>query len=132
MSVILTTILLDAVAVMMTANTPPTTLIHAFERLSQSVDPSDRVDFQSTTLQDVRQAAQDIENIQRERRSAQNLRRIEPFLGAIEKYSKSIEIICNGTPYLPWIWVCDIPILLIIRSDRAVVVPRLQLNSCYM
>ncbi|KAF9771627.1 hypothetical protein IL306_010728 [Fusarium sp. DS 682] len=30
--------------------------------------------------------------------------RITPFIDAIERYSKALEVAANGTPYLPWIW----------------------------
>ncbi|KAK6834117.1 hypothetical protein PG995_013848 [Apiospora arundinis] len=30
--------------------------------------------------------------------------RIRPFLVSIENYSKALEVACNGTDYLPWIW----------------------------
>jgi hypothetical protein len=78
----------------------------AFMKLKQSVDPIDAVTFQSTTLEDVWKAALAIQQRQRESKSMKNMRRIEPLLKALEKYSKSIETLCNGTPYLPWIWVC--------------------------
>lgn len=90
----------------MAASAPATTtLAEAFDKLKSSVSDSDAVVFQSTLLQDVWKAARDIEHLQQRRRSVRNLRRIEPFLNAIGKYSKVLEVLCNGTPYLPWIWV---------------------------
>ena len=77
----------------------------AFERLEQSVSHSDKIAFQSTEIEDVWQAARSIEREQRKRQATQNLRRIEPLLHALEKYSKPLESALNGTPYLPWIWV---------------------------
>ena len=77
----------------------------AFERLQRSVNHSDKIDFQSTTIEQVWTAARNIEKVQRKRRATQNLRRIEPLLQALEKYSKPLESALNGTPYLPWIWV---------------------------
>jgi hypothetical protein len=85
---------------------PLTSIDMAFMKLKQSVDSIDAVNFQSTTLEDVWKAAFAIQQHQREKKSMTNIRRIEPFLTALEKYSKSIEVLCNGTPYLPWIWVC--------------------------
>ncbi|MCJ1240763.1 hypothetical protein MMC14_008767, partial [Varicellaria rhodocarpa] len=67
---------------------PPVSIVEVFDKLKQSVSPHDAVSFQSTTLQDVWKAAWDIERFQRERQSVQTMRRIEPFLFAIEKYSK--------------------------------------------
>lgn len=87
-------------------------------KLKQSVNPIDAVTFQSTTLEDVWKAALAIQQRQRESKSMMNMRRVEPFLKALEKYSKSIEILCNGTPYLPWIWA-PIKLLLELASAHA-------------
>lgn len=90
----------------MAASAPAqTALAEAFDKLKSSVSAGDAVNFQSTSLQDVWKAARDIERLQQQRQSVRNLRRIEPLLNAIGKYSKVIEVLCNGTPYLPWIWV---------------------------
>lgn len=84
----------------------PTDIISkAFESLQRSVAPEHRHTFQSTELQDVWAAVQDIQTSQRKRQSAQNLRRLEPLLEALEKYAKVIEVLCNGTQYLSFIWV---------------------------
>jgi hypothetical protein len=77
----------------------------AFDKLRESVSQSDAQKFKSTTLQDVWNAAIEIEKTQRQRQSVRNMKRIEPFLKGLEKYSKTIEVLCNGTPFLPWIWV---------------------------
>lgn len=84
----------------------PTNVIgDAFEKLKRSISEEDAHDFASTTLKDVWIAVRDIENAQRKRQCAQNLRRIEPLLRGIEQYSKVIEVLCNGTPYMPYVWV---------------------------
>jgi hypothetical protein len=77
----------------------------AFDRLKDSVTANDARDFQSTTLQDVRNAALELENQLGGRKSLQNMRRLVPFLAGIEKYAHTVDILCNGTPFLPWIWV---------------------------
>ncbi|KAI0123226.1 hypothetical protein BJ170DRAFT_641233 [Xylariales sp. AK1849] len=41
--------------------------------------------------------------------------RIAPFLGAAERFSQVVEVVCNGTPYLPWIWA---PVKFIVQSAR--------------
>ena len=33
------------------------------------------------------------------------MRRLQPFFDGLDRYSKVIEILCNGTPYLSYIWV---------------------------
>jgi hypothetical protein len=84
---------------------PTNVIADAFEKLKRSISDEDAHDFASTNLKDVWKAVRDIENAQRKRQSAQNLRRIEPLLRGIEKYSKVIEVLCNGTPYMPYVWV---------------------------
>jgi hypothetical protein len=77
----------------------------AFSRLNQTVSFDDAVAFQSTTLKDVWNTAKEIQNVQRQRRSLRNMARLKPLLESLDKYSKTIEVLCNGTPFLPWIWV---------------------------
>jgi hypothetical protein len=85
----------------------PTGIIaNAFERLRGSISKEDAHDFASAELQDVWKVVREIDAAQRRRQSAQNLRRVEPLLKGIEKYAKVIEVLCNGTPFLPYVWVC--------------------------
>ena len=90
---------------MAAGRSPLATIAASFEALKDSIEPSDVRAFHSATLDDVRQAAIDIQEAQGKRLSLRNMRRIEPFLLAIEKYSRVVEILCQGTPYLPFIWV---------------------------
>ncbi|KAH7241487.1 hypothetical protein BKA59DRAFT_529143 [Fusarium tricinctum] len=69
-------------------------------------------DFANTTLEDVKKAARSIENQLAARQSLRNMRRLMPLFRGLEHYSKVVDILCNGTPYLPWIWA---PITLILR-----------------
>ena len=77
----------------------------AFKLLEQTVSDDHKRDFYSTELKDVRQAALDIEKWQRPRRSLRNMARIEPLLAGIQQYAGPLETLCQGTPYLPFIWV---------------------------
>ncbi|KKY13857.1 putative nacht domain protein [Diplodia seriata] len=44
------------------------------------------------------------------------MRRVESLLNGIEHYSKVLEVLCNGTPYLPWIWA-PIKLMLQLSSE---------------
>ena len=79
----------------------------AFKRLEASVSRDDARQFQSTTLNDVWEAAKGIERHLEARGKLRRFRRMELFLNGLEQYSKVIEVLCNGTPYLPYIWVCS-------------------------
>jgi hypothetical protein len=88
------------------------TIKKAFEDLERTITPADSRSFHETTLQDVREAALDIENELAARQSLRNMRRLIPLFKGLEHYSKVVEVLCNGTPFLPWIWA---PITLILR-----------------
>jgi hypothetical protein len=88
------------------------TMRMAFEDLERTVTPADSRNFQGTTLQHVRAAALDIENQLAARQSLRNMRRLTPLLNGLEHYSKVVDVLCNGTPYLAWVWA---PLTLILR-----------------
>ncbi|KAH8690624.1 NACHT domain protein [Talaromyces proteolyticus] len=88
----------------------------AFEDLNKAVSPADSGDFETTTLQSVQNAALEIENQLAARQSLRNMRRLMPLFSGLGHYAKTIEVLCNGTPYLPWIWA-PIKLILKISSD---------------
>ena len=77
----------------------------AFKRLEQTVSDDHARDFYNTELKEVRQAALDIEKWQRQRKSLRYMALIEPLLAGIQQYAGPLETLCQGTPYLPFIWV---------------------------
>ena len=87
------------------ASPPPVSFHIAFERLKNLISKDDARTIASTTMEDVWTAAKDIESQLQLRRSLRGFRRIQPFLAGVEQYSKVIEVVCNGTPYLPYLWV---------------------------
>ncbi|KAI0521714.1 hypothetical protein F5B22DRAFT_662043 [Xylaria bambusicola] len=62
---------------------------------------------------EVKNAVLQVEQQLAARQELRNFDRLAPFLDTIETYSKALEVACNGTPYLPWIWA---PIKLIIQA----------------
>ncbi|KAJ2987229.1 hypothetical protein NUW58_g4620 [Xylaria curta] len=77
----------------------------ACERFQKDLLPQDAKVLQSTTsLDDVKIAIQQVERELAARQSLRNFQRITPFVDAIDRYSKAIEVAANGTPYLPWLW----------------------------
>jgi hypothetical protein len=77
----------------------------AIKDLQRVLNSSDATAFKSTTPEDVWKAVEEIQEAQRKRKSLRAMKRIEPFLNALEGYSDVIAIVCNGTPFVPWIWV---------------------------
>ncbi|KAG7404211.1 Vegetative incompatibility protein HET-E-1 [Fusarium oxysporum f. sp. rapae] len=92
------------------------TIEKAFKDLEKTVSAGDRISLQHTTLDDVRKAAHLVEDELAARQSLRNMRRLEPLFTGLEYYSKTIEVLCNGTPYMPWIWA-PIKLVLKISSD---------------
>ncbi|KAH7163473.1 hypothetical protein B0J13DRAFT_634785 [Dactylonectria estremocensis] len=88
----------------------------AFDSLEQTVSPLEAKEFNDITLQNVQKAALEIENQLSARGSLRNMRRLMPLFKGLEHYAKCIEVLCNGTPYLPWIWA-PIKLILKIASD---------------
>ncbi|EHK42609.1 hypothetical protein TRIATDRAFT_224424, partial [Trichoderma atroviride IMI 206040] len=88
------------------------TIRAAYDDLNRTITPADSRDFRATTIKSVRDAALEIERQLAARGSLRNMRRLMPLFRGIEHYSKVMDILCNGTPYLPWIWA---PIALILR-----------------
>ncbi|KAG8668043.1 hypothetical protein FPOAC1_007404 [Fusarium poae] len=84
----------------------------AYDELDRTINPEDKQTFSNTALHDVREAALRIENQLAARQSLRNMRRLMPLFRGLEHYSKVVDVLCNGTPYLPWIWA---PITLILR-----------------
>ncbi|KAI8630510.1 hypothetical protein F5Y19DRAFT_48326 [Xylariaceae sp. FL1651] len=88
----------------------------AFEELERAISPTDSQKFANTTLQDVRKSALQLEEQLATRRVLRNMRRLEPFFKGLEHYSKAVDVLCNGTPYLAWIWA-PITLVLTIASE---------------
>ena len=88
------------------------TIRTAYDQLNQIILPRDSCDFKSLTLEYVRNSALAIEDQLASRRSLRNMRRLLPLFNGLEHYGNVISVLCNGTPYLSWIWA---PIALILR-----------------
>jgi len=76
-----------------------------FEKTVIKRSKDDQREFADTTLRDVWEAVREIEQQLAARQHLRNLKRLEPFLNGLDAYSKVVEVLCNGTPYMPWIWV---------------------------
>ncbi|CAN9263627.1 unnamed protein product [Alternaria alternata] len=101
----------------------------SFEKTVQRYSRTDDREFSNTTLRDVRDAAKEVERQLAARQCMRNMKRLEPFLNGLEAYSKVIEVLCNGTPFLSWIWLATDHIsafekLLSAYSQIAAMLPR--------
>lgn len=88
------------------------TMKTAFDELERTVTPADARDFRTTTLQAVRLSVLEIESQMESKQALRNMRRLKPLFDGMEHNKNVVDILCNGTPFLPWIWA---PITLILR-----------------
>lgn len=74
----------------------------SFQKFKGVVSASDGSSFQNTNLEQVWDAAEEIQNSQRQRQSMQAMSRIDLLLKRIEDYSKAIGDLQIGAIYLHW------------------------------
>lgn len=82
-----------------------TAIEDAFTKLKQCVSDHHARDFNNSTLGDVVTVARNIETELAARGSLRNAARLRPFFNGLDHYPKAVEVLCNGTPFLPWVWV---------------------------
>lgn len=61
--------------------------------------------FQSTSLEDLKLQMSVIQNDQRKSKKLCYMKRLEPFLNALEQYGKIIEVFLNVADFLAFVWV---------------------------
>ncbi|KAF4457141.1 NACHT domain-containing protein [Fusarium austroafricanum] len=91
----------------------------ACDRFRSEISPDDASRIEATTtLDDVKLAISQVERQLAARQLLRDMDRITPFIDAIERYSKALEVAANGTPYLPWIWA-PIKFVILAVQDNA-------------
>lgn len=63
-------------------------------------------DFQMTSLNDLKLQISIIQNDQRKSRKMLYLKRLGPFLDAMEQYGKIVEVFLNVSDFVAFVWVC--------------------------
>ncbi|KAE9372535.1 hypothetical protein N431DRAFT_536388 [Stipitochalara longipes BDJ] len=66
--------------------------------------PEEKAAFAGTTLFDLQNEANSLQEKQRKSKTAQNLRRIDPFLQAMAQYTEVIEVFLNTSSILCFVW----------------------------
>ena len=75
------------------------------QRFRQGIETEIDRQMQSLQLADVRQGVLEIQTYLRAKQSLRNLDRLSPYLDAADRYSKAAGHLCNGVPFLPYVWV---------------------------
>jgi hypothetical protein len=77
----------------------------ALTEFKKRLSPAEEAQFVPVkSLDDLELVMRTIQEEQRKSKKAQNLKRIEPFLQAMEQYTKIIEVFLNASSMLCFIW----------------------------
>ncbi|KAM5375793.1 hypothetical protein ACJZ2D_005849 [Fusarium nematophilum] len=77
----------------------------ACDRFRKELTPDDaRIIETTANLDDVKLAICQVEQTLAARQELRNVARITPFINTLERYSRALDVLANGTPYLPYIW----------------------------
>src|SRR5579871_4896187 len=83
-----------------------TLIEHSCRRFRREIEPEDDCLFQTVSLDDVRRVIREVDRQLAARQGRRNLNRLNPFLDAVERYSKAIDVLSNAVPFLAYAWVC--------------------------
>lgn len=78
----------------------------ALKEFKAGLTPDEKDDFNMTDLDSLKQALSKMQKDQENKRSMMYMRRLEPFLTAMENYGKVIEVFLNTSDILAFVWVC--------------------------
>ena len=87
---------------------PGTMFQRASEMFVESLTEKQKRDFRECSLEDIRK---EIDRMQEQRgnsRSLRNMARLEKFLEGMDQYRKVVEDFLNCTPFLGYVWVCQL------------------------
>jgi hypothetical protein len=77
----------------------------ALARFTDCLSLDERKEFEFSTLEDVYDVIEQIQNVHGSERNMRNLTRIKSFLEAMEQYGKVIEVFLNAADLLAFVWV---------------------------
>jgi hypothetical protein len=85
-----------------------TDIEEAFQKVlanfQKRLKPDELARFKMTTLEELRIAAQNMQDMQESSKTARNLTKIQPFLQAMAQYQGIIEVFLNTSELLCCIW----------------------------
>lgn len=77
----------------------------ALVRFTDQLSPDEKREFEFSTLEEVYDVIERIQNVHASERKMRNLTRIKSFLEAMEQYGKVIEVFLNSANLLAFVWV---------------------------
>ncbi|KAH8722372.1 hypothetical protein GQ44DRAFT_360783 [Phaeosphaeriaceae sp. PMI808] len=72
--------------------------------------------FEQTSLDELKDAIATIQNDQRTSRKLRYLKRLEPFLDAMEQYGKIIEVFLNVSGIIAFVWASETCLFTVLRE----------------
>lgn len=82
-------------------------LERACQRFRDELTPQEDYEIQTTSWQDVQHTIVDIERQLAAQQCLRNLDRLSPYLNAVEGYGTVVEVFCNSSTFVPYVWVSD-------------------------
>lgn len=89
----------------------------ALRDLHRTITTSGSRNVPETSLREVQNSCLQIEDSLAARGLLCNTRRLTRLFGGLDHYRRSIDVLCNGTEYLCWIWS---PISVILQVSRRI------------
>lgn len=87
------------------------------QRFRAELDDEDDQQIRATSLEEVYAAIAETERELAARRSLRNLERLSPYINAIVHYGTVIEVFCNSSAVVPYLWVS----LLLNSSGKSII-----------
>lgn len=87
-------------------------LERACQRFRDELTDEEDCQIRATSWQDVQHSIVEIERQLAARQCLRNLDRISPYLKAVEGYGAVVDIFCNSSPFVPYVWASNFLFLL--------------------
>ncbi|CAI7590736.1 unnamed protein product [Penicillium crustosum] len=86
------------------ANTYTPLFERSLEVFKKDLNKKDRDNFKFSTLEDLEKCLTQLQAKHRSQRRMQNLNRLKPFLEAMNQFGKVVEVFCNSSELVPFLW----------------------------
>lgn len=90
---------------MSTASPPQDDLFRrVLDSFKKDLSRQEKQNFSFTDIKGLNLAIDDLQKKQHSQRRLQNLSRLKPFLEAMEQYGKVVEVFCNSSEFVAFVW----------------------------
>ncbi|KAK4867343.1 hypothetical protein LT330_000853 [Penicillium expansum] len=86
------------------ANTYTPLFERSLEAFKKDLNKKERDNFKFSKLEDLEQCLTQLQAKHRSQRRMQNLNRLKPFLEAMNQFGKVVEVFCNSSEIVPFLW----------------------------